>query len=152
MSICEKPNRRQNHQIWPPKRVLQFSLSNFHFITFRKFCKILEIEIRTPKGVIVRKTCIGVFGILACAASPLCADGYCLEDRELIAGKGIFPGDGSDDEGALPEADMTDDSGNTNTAPDTTDDGDVTSKAKSNNPRGGKDVYPQERSTNGKAN
>src|SRR5271166_4280505 len=23
MSICEKPNRRQNHQIWPPKRVLQ---------------------------------------------------------------------------------------------------------------------------------
>src|ERR1700722_9299098 len=23
MSICKKPNRHQNHQIWPPKRVLQ---------------------------------------------------------------------------------------------------------------------------------
>ena len=26
MSICEKPNRSQNHQIWPSKRVLQLPL------------------------------------------------------------------------------------------------------------------------------
>jgi hypothetical protein len=112
------------------------------------------MEIKTTQGVAMRKTCIRVVGILACGISPLCADGFSENDRALIAGKGVFPGPGSDDEGAIPEADMSDDSEDTATKPNTKNshrsDADVKPHANSNQPSGGKDVSPQARSSTGK--
>ncbi len=51
----------------------------------------------------MKKQVIGIFGICACLGSPLCADRFSEFDQGLIAGKGIFPDDGSEGEAMLPE-------------------------------------------------
>jgi hypothetical protein len=58
----------------------------------------------------MRKLCIGLLGILACAVSAN-ADGFSESDRSLIAGKdNPFP----PDESVLPEADNSTNSNNGN--------------------------------------
>jgi hypothetical protein len=79
----------------------------------------------------MRKLCVGLFGILACATS-INADGFSESDRGLIAGKdNPFP----PDESTLPEADDSTGSDDTNGSPQ--------SAPQQSNGRSEKDYVPE---------
>lgn len=63
----------------------------------------------------MKKGWIGILGVLAFSAAPLCADGFSQEDEEkLIAGKGVFPGPGGGSSAAMP-GDTPEDDGDDDT-------------------------------------
>jgi hypothetical protein len=95
----------------------------------------------------MKKMHVGTFAMIACVFGSLFADGYGRTDKGLIAGKGEFPGPGSEGEGVLPEADTTDDSTNPMKAPSQNSKGQAekgyTPEVQSNQPGGSKDVFPE---------
>lgn len=105
----------------------------------------------------MKKRWVGILGVLCCTAGSLCADGYSPEDQDLLAGKGIFPG-GGDEEGALPQAGMTeddsdDDSDNFqrrspyNQPGNTNSEQRINPEVNSRNPSADKGVFPPEESS-----
>jgi hypothetical protein len=92
----------------------------------------------------MRKICFGIFGILACAISSLCADGFSEYDNLLLAAKDFpFPPDESD----LPEGAPSDDS-NGSSAPQGQTRGKKSEKEINpevqSRPKAGKDIFPPE--------
>ncbi|MBS0605086.1 MAG: hypothetical protein JSS60_08665 [Verrucomicrobia bacterium] len=97
----------------------------------------------------MRKLSISLFGIIACAATPLCADGFSASDRALLAGKDPGTLDFPGSEASLPEADMTDDATpNTTPAPGGKTERPFSPEVNSGNPGSGKDVSPEVQSGN----
>ena len=100
----------------------------------------------------MKKIWIAVVGILACSVTSSYADGYSHEESGLIAGKGQFPGPGSGDEGTLPQTDdVMDGYDNTTPATNTPNNNngqtekDIMPEANTQKPRGGKEIFPQEK-------